>query len=292
MSNVFFRRKTVYNGGVEKIQKKYRVRRAIAMAVLMLSSAMVTFAGLWTLSWVADTNSSNELRDALGEVAQMQEVEDDDNTETSGRAGDTANDYWDFIRQPLISVNFSELLAKNSDTVGWINVKSTNINYPIVQRSDNEYYLKHAFDGSRNGAGWVFADFRNNMKQFDKNTIFYGHSRLDGAMFGSLKNALGRAWYNDKNNHVILLSTPTENTMWQVFSTYQIGPESYYLTTSFINNNEYATFLETLKGRSVHDFEATAGVEDKILTISTCANNAAEDRIVVHARLIKTQKRV
>ena len=103
----------------------------------------------------------------------------------------------------LLEVDFNELLSKNSDTVGWIEVKGTNINYPIVQTTNNEYYLNHAFDKTKNDAGWVFMDYRNDAKNFDQNTIIYAHSRYNQTMFGSLKNILSSSWYNNKNNHII-----------------------------------------------------------------------------------------
>ena len=66
----------------------------------------------------------------------------------------------------------------------------TNINYPVVQTNDNEYYLGRAFDKSKNDAGWVFMDYRNDVNNLSDNTIIYGHGRLDKTVFGSLKNAL------------------------------------------------------------------------------------------------------
>ena len=105
-----------------------------------------------------------------------------------------------------LEVDFNELLKKNPDTVGWIEVKGTNINYPIVQTTDNSYYLTHAFDKTKNEAGWVFMDYRNDAVNFNQNTILYAHSRLTGSMFGSLKNILESSWYTNKNNHIIRLS--------------------------------------------------------------------------------------
>ena len=79
----------------------------------------------------------------------------------------------------LVNVNFDELKKKNSDTVGWIKVDNTNINYPVVKCSNNDFYLNHGFDEKWNDAGWIFMDYRNNPVNFDKNTVIYGHSRID-----------------------------------------------------------------------------------------------------------------
>ncbi len=190
----------------------------------------------------------------------------------------------------LLEVDFNDLLAKNSDTVGWIQVQGTNINYPIVQTTNNDYYLNHAFDKTENKAGWVYMDYRNNAVEFNQNTIIYAHSRYNGTMFGSLKNILNSSWYTNKENHIIRLSTPTENTMWQVFSVYTIPKESYYITPSFPTDESYQEFLNTIKGRSEVDFSGTVSIGDKVLTLSTCKDNFG-NRIVMHAKLIKKETR-
>ena len=155
---------------------------------------------------------------------------------------------------------------------------------------DNKYYLNHAFDGSSNSAGWIYADYRNNMVDFDKNTIIYGHGRIDTTMFGSLKNILSSNWYDNKDNHIIKLSTEYENTLWQVFSVYTIEAESYYITTEFYSDEQYQTFLDTLKARSAVEFSADVNINDKILTLSTCKDNFGT-RVVMHAKLIKKETR-
>ena len=97
-------------------------------------------------------------------------------------------------------------------------------------------------------------DYRNDSSDFDQNTVIYAHSKYDGTMFGSLKTILTSDWYKNKNNHIIRISTPYENTIWQVFSVYTIYKENYYITTSFLNDEVYTTFLKTIKDRSEKDF--------------------------------------
>ena len=234
-----------------------------------------------------------EIDNIQGDVVKDTEVDekkDNKNTENINPPEDKSDDYWDYIKMNLLEVNFNKLLAKNSDTVGWIQVKGTNINYPMVQTTNNNYYLHHAFDKTENEAGWVYMDYRNNAVNFDQNTIIYAHSRFNGTMFGSLKNILNSSWYTNKENHIIRLSTPTENTMWQVFSVYTIPKESYYITPNFSTEQAYAQFLNTIKGRSEVTFSGTVNTKDKVLTLSTCKDNNG-NRIVMHARLIKKETR-
>ena len=81
----------------------------------------------------------------------------------------------------------------------------------IYSIDDNDYYLSHAFNKSNNIAGWIFADYRDDFKTFNNNTIIYGHNTLSNSMFGQLPNTLKPSWQNNKNYHYIKLSTKTTN---------------------------------------------------------------------------------
>ena len=271
-------------------KKKLRFRKWVIVVFLLFFLSIFIFSAYKLYSWHNDNKEIETIADDVVKETKVKEKEDTENTENVNPPDNRDNDYWNYIKMSLLEVDFNELLAKNSDTVGWIQVKGTNINYPIVQTTDNSYYLNHAFDKTSNDAGWVFMDYRNDAVNFNQNTILYAHSRLTGSMFGSLKNILNSSWYTNKNNHIIRLSTPTENTMWQVFSVYTIPKESYYITPNFNSNEAYQEFLNTMKSRSEVEFSAEVNTNDKILTLSTCKDNFG-NRVVMHAKLIKKELR-
>lgn len=182
-------------------------------------------------------------------------------------------------------VDFDELKAINPSCFAWIIVNGTNISYPIVQYTNNEYYLSHSFDNSYNSSGWIYADYRNTCDGYDKNLILYGHNRADKSMFSSLKNILDNSWYNNSENLTIDFYTPSGLEQYSVFSVYSIKVETYYLTTSFLSDKVYGSFLNELKNRSIHNFNVNLTSSDKILTLSTCSNNSAY-RIVLHAKKV------
>lgn len=188
-----------------------------------------------------------------------------------------------------MEVDFTNLIKENSEVVAWISVEGTNINYPIVQHTNNEYYLNHTFNHSKNKAGWVFLDYRNDAKELGKNTIIYAHARKDGTMFGTLKNVLESEWQQNIKNHIIKLSTLNENSLWQVCSVYQIPTTTDYIQTDFLDDNEYLKFLRVIKERSIYDFQKELKQDDKILTLSSCISK--DIRVVLHAKLIKSEKR-
>ena len=282
--------KYLNNSNLKQINhKKHKVRRLKkwVLYTFLLSFLVLCIFNIYILlNWNKDNDKTSKILKKIDDnIVKI----DNQNTVNVNEDKDKESDYWYYIKFPLINVNFKELLKKNSDTVGWINLNNTNINYPFVQSKDNEYYLSHSYDKSKNKAGWVFLDFRNNKNLLDKNNIIYAHSRLDKTMFGSLSKVLKKDWYTNKDNHIIRISTPTIDTMWQIFSVYTIPEENYYITTSFKDNNDYQRFLDTIKKRSKFNFNTNLNTNDKIITLSTCYSNTK--RTVVHAKLIKMKTR-
>ena len=279
---------TINNDKNNKKRKRKKKKNTTWIFVILCSIfiSIIVFCLIKIFICGKDNKDTSKVINDITNAVNVTLRDDDDNTELVNDTNEEeTSDYWYYIKFPLIDVDITELKEKNSDTVGWINVNNTNINYPFVQTKDNSYYLNHSFDKKYNEAGWVFLDYRNNNDLNNKNTILYAHSRLDKTMFGSLSKVLKSSWYNNKDNHIIRLSTDTENTLWQIFSVYKIPEESYYITTNFNNNEEYNKFLNTIKQRSIHNFNTNLDTNDKILTLSTCYSDT--ERTVVHAKLIK-----
>ena len=183
-------------------------------------------------------------------------------------------------------VNFGELKSQNPDTVAWIKVNGTNIEYPVVKATNNEFYLNHNFEGKYNVGGWVFADYKNKFDGTDRNIVIYGHNMRNGSMFGTLKNTLKQNWQSEESNFLITFITEDEISTYKVFSTYRIENEEYYITTNFSGTSDYMQFLSTIKQRSNKYYNETLNEQDQILTLSSCDNNN-KYRIVLHAKKIK-----
>lgn len=269
--------------------KKGKLINIILIILILLFSSLLFYSGYNIYLWYQDNEQIDEQIEQIEEEVEVKEVKDTEKTEVINPVVDKSDPYWDYIKMNLIDVDFEKLKTINQDTVGWIQVLGTNVNYPFVQTTDNDYYLKHQFNKKYNTAGWVFMDYRNNKRDFDKNTIIYAHGRLNKTMFGSLRNVVKEEWYNNSNNYIVKMSTETENTLWQVFSTYQIKTTSDYLQIEFANDTEYLSFLNMLKERSIHDYNVELLATDKIITLSTCHNDT--DKIVLHAKLIKRLKK-
>lgn len=273
--------KVIYNK-----KKKRKIKKWVWSTLAFIFLVIIIVCIIILMLWNKDNSDTSKIIEEIDKNIIVIEKEDDDNTQMVGEEKEEKeSDYWYYIKFPLISVDINKLKEVNADTVGWINVNNTNINYPYVQYSDNNYYLNHSFDKTYNEAGWVFIDYRNSSNLNNKNTIIYAHSRLDKTMFGSLSKVLKKDWYTNKENHIIRIVTENESTLWQIFSVYKIEEESYYITTDFDNNEEYVKFLNTIKSRSIYNFNTNLDADDRILTLSTCYSDTM--RTVVHAKLIK-----
>ena len=275
---------------IKKIKKyKLKKKKKLPLLIFFISLFFIIISSFQIIKWTKDNKSTNKETNKITDNIKVKKTNKDTKLIEQNNEIANSNPYWDFIKMKLIDVDLNELKKQNNETVGWIQVKGTNINYPFVQHSDNSYYLSHDFSKNKNNAGWLFLDYRNNINQMNKNTIIYGHGRLDRTMFGSLKNIFKSDWLNDQNNYVIFISTEKENTMWQVFSTYRIKTTSDYLRINFQNDNDYQNFLDMITKRSEHNFNTPINTNDNILTLSTCYNN--EKKVVLHAKLIKYQKK-
>ncbi|MDD5888896.1 MAG: class B sortase [bacterium] len=271
-----------------KIKKRKRLRPWAFWLFTTFFLIAILISILILYNWGKDNQKTNKLNEEISKLVEITPIQEEG--ELINPPEDKKSDYWYFVEQPFYNIDFSELQRKNDDTVAFIHMENTNINYPIVQTTNNEYYLTHAFDKSYNNAGWVFMDYENLVNFQSDNTVIYGHGRLDKTVFGSLKNTLSSKWQENIENYAIWISTPNENMVYQIFSIYTIDSESYYIKTDFSSNKEKEEWLKTMKSRNTASQTADVDVNDKILTLSTCLNNNG-GRIVVQAKLIKIQKR-
>ena len=282
--------KKMYNQFAPKETTKYKIYKYS----VIVTSIVFAFSFISILGWLYQGMSSKALVKDMVNNLVVEKIESDYedlyNIQMPEAEFSLTSIYWKYLETPLYSVDLNDLYKQNSDTIGWLFVNNTNINYPVVQTDNNSYYLSHSFTKSKNWAGWVFADYRNDFSELNKNTVIYAHGRKDKIMFGSLFNALKPEWYKDTDNQIIQLSTFNYNTMWQIFSIYTIDAETYYITTDFSSNYSYAKFLDEMKNRSIYDFNIPLDENDKVLTLSTCYNDKGV-RLVLQAKLVKIQKR-
>lgn len=268
----------------EIAKRKVKKEKMIWTMVIVLSSVILIILLVVLVNWGLENKKTDDILSDVYDAAEVKEITTTTKKEENTSVTTTTSLYDKYESMNILEVNFDNLKSINPDTVGWIKVPGTKINYPFVHTKDNEYYLKHTFDKTSNKKGWVFLDFRNDIENLSKNTILYAHGLVNNQMFGSMRSVIKPSWYNNKNNHIITVATPSGTRHFKVFSSYTILPESYYITTNFKTDDEFKIFLDTIKQRSVYNYGVDININDKILTLSSCYDN--EKRMVLHAKLI------
>ena len=254
-------------GKHEKVQdKKFRIY--IVFILHIISWLILIYSLVKIFKWNIDNKQNEDIMQEISNSIVIVDTQEEEETQ-----------------EEQYEIDFATLKQTNNNTVAFLKVNGTEISHPIVQAKDNEFYLKHSFDKSYNAAGWIFADYKNKFDGTDKNIVIYGHNRKNGTMFSSLKNILKQEWNSNQENLKIQLITEDEKSIYEVFSVYQIEKEEYYIQTEFKSEEDFSKFIKTLKSRSIKSFECDVTAEDKVLTLSTCANDN-NYRVVLHAKKV------
>lgn len=282
----------------EKKQKELKMENKIIPIIIITLSITTYLLSIFILTrWYVQNERTKKFSESLKESTEIIKQEEiTENTPNQYEAitkNETttitnANQYSTDLT--FLNVNLNPYINQNSETVAWIQVNGTNINYPVVQHKDNDYYLNHDFYNRKTNIGWVFGDYRDNFEDFNNNTIIYAHNLINRTMFGQIPYLLKENWQSNPNNHYIKLSTRSTNSIWQIFSIYKTKPTTDYLQVRFNDIETYSTFIETLKNKSTYNFNTNVTAEDKIITLSTCDDTGTK-RIAVHAKLIKIENK-
>jgi sortase B len=248
----------------------------IIINTLKICGLIITMLVISAISYVGISNYVS-----LNEVTKIQE----NIKETINNQETTENEEQVVENHVIKNTYISSLFSINTDVVGWLKVNNTNIDYPVVQTTDNEYYLKHNLYQESDKNGWIFMDYRNSLYNLDANTIIYGHNMYySGVMFGTLTKVYKKDWYSNPENLIITFDTIYESMNYEIFSIYKVPKTTDYLKTYFADDEEFSSYVEMIKSRSIKDFEINVNPGDKILTLSTCTGE--NQRLVVHAKLI------
>lgn len=244
------------NNKTRKNVKRNKKRFNINTMFIIIFSIILIFSIVQIVMWYINTkNEEKEYQKLFEQVV---------NTDTINNIESES------VQTEKVSIDFEQLLNINKDVVGWIIIDGTNINYPILKSSDNDYYLKRDINKNISKSGSIFLDYRS--KGFsNQNTVVYGHNMKNGTMFSQLK----RIYNNELGTEIkIKIYTPEEEKVYKVFSTYTIKPGDFEMDSK----------IDELQKMSKIDFGVTVEENDKILTLFTCTDSMLE-RIIVHAVL-------
>ncbi len=179
------------------------------------------------------------------------------------------------------------VIAANEDTVGWIKVEDTVIDYVVVQGEDNDEYLHKGFYGEYNSAGTIFLDYRNEIGGARQNLIVYGHRMKDDSMFGELGEYLDYGFYQQHPTFTFITAEGEYDC--EIFAVYRCTTEVDYCQPTFSSDEAMLEYVEDCKKLSEHKMAVEVTAADTIITLSTCDYALDPDfgRLVVQAKLIE-----
>ncbi len=172
------------------------------------------------------------------------------------------------------------LLAINPEGQGYLYIPSIDLRLPIVQGTDNEYYLNHTFNKVYNGAGALFIDSRIENGISGSNVIIYGHNMKNGSMFAGLTNYKNESFYNQSGNDVFYIYTGDKVREYRIFSAFENDPQGYVYTCNFKTPQQLQEYAGTVKSYSLYDTKVDVSQASQVVTFSTCTSDG-ERRIVV-----------
>jgi len=228
---------------------------------------------------------NNEIKDELNNKNDNI-INDEENSTDNDNTPNNNGEIIESEKKEVLNKELESLKQINEDTVGWLKVNNTNVDYPVVQHTDNDYYLKKNFKKQNDNSGWIFMDYRADSMNLSNNTIIFGHNMYySGVMFGTLYKTKHSNWYTNPENQIIEFNTLYDNMKWQIFSIYTISVTNDYLIANFSTEEKFQNFINMITERSIYAFNTPVASTDKILTLSTCSNNGTK-RLVIHAVLL------
>ena len=183
----------------------------------------------------------------------------------------------------LLELDIGALQAVNEEVLGWLEIPGTAVSYPLVQGTDNQYYLEHTWNKESSAAGAIFLETQCNGDLSGFNTVVYGHRMRDGSMFGSLKYYKEQSY---REEHPFIYMTDGQVCRrYEVFAAYEVSVTGTAYQLGFPGEEDRQAFLDDCTTRSVIETGVRPTVHDQILTLSTCTGKGHATRWVVQARL-------
>lgn len=183
----------------------------------------------------------------------------------------------------LEELNLEALREVNPEVVGWILIPDTEVNYPLMQGADNDYYLNRTWDHQKNSVGSIYLEHLNSPEFTDFNTIVYGHNMKDGSMFAGLRNYQKQEYW--EAHPYVYIRSDFGVYRYEIFSSYLADVDSNTYAMHYTRENSRNTFLSNVLEASAIETGIEPEHTDRVLTLSTCSGKGHTTRWVVHARL-------
>ena len=193
-------------------------------------------------------------------------------------------------------IKIRKLQKENPDIIGWLEIENTNINYPVLQGTDNEYYMTHNYKKEKSKNGSIFLTKDYDWKVPSSNLLMYGHNLKNGTMFQELLKYENKKFYQE--HPVIRFTTEKEDAEYEIISAFKSrvyyksekNVFRYYYFVNAPTEKEYNQFVENAKKASLYPIDTTATYPEQLITLSTCSYHVEDGRFAVVGKKSSTVK--
>lgn len=186
-----------------------------------------------------------------------------------------------------ISVDWEKLNGINKDITGWLYLRGSVINYPVVQSIDNDYYLNHDYRGNKSTSGSIFEDYR--VDENSNNRVIYGHNLKNGTGFGELINYYKNTKQADKHK-IIKYYSKGETHTYALVGAFYADSNKFEFNRTDLSEEYFDKYIDRVNKEFIYSTGITANNTDKLLTLCTCAYNFKGERFVVIFRELREQE--
>ncbi len=276
----------------QALVKREKRRKLIILMGILLAVICFGYFGIYSYYDYRTSNRNDEFRQAKEEALNkmkkdlfVPEKDEDEPFQPTiiNRDGEAET------REVL--EEYKNLLNKNKKLIGWLKIDDTNIDYPVMQTSDNDYYQDHNLNQEYDKNGSIFMDMSCDVLKPSTNYILYGHHMKNGQMFGHL-DKYEDSKYGEEHPY-IQFDTIYEKGLYQVMYVFRSRvyneDEIIFKYYQFIDANsemEFDSYMQEMSDMSLYDTGVTASYGDHLLTLSTCDYQEKNGRFVVVAKKV------
>lgn len=271
----------------EELKRQEKRRRIVIALCGLLGAACLIYVGFYGFEDYRTRKNYEELAGLKQDKNPITGVQTDDLDAQKPVINYTQED----TELPEVLEEYKLLYNKNKKLIGWLKIDDTNIDYPVMQTNNNEYYLDHNINQEKDRNGALFLDKNCNVVKRSTNLIIYGHHMKSGRMFGNLDDYESEKYY--KKHPIIQFDTIYEKGTYEIMYVFRskVYKEDevvfkYYQFIECYSEKEFESNMQEMAKISLYDTGVKAEYGDKLLTLSTCDSTVEDGRFVVVAKKI------
>ena len=280
-------------------EKTKAKRKRISIIIYLLLTALIILSLIYIINFFSLKQEAKEQSKLLNAIDTYEKevakntLEDEERVIEENEETVIGKDTEEQKKETERMLQVKQLQGQNTDIVGWLEIENTNINYPVLQGADNNYYMTHNYKNEKSKNGSIFLEANYNWNIPSNNLLIYGHNLGNGMMFQELLKYEKKSFYQE--HPVIRFTTAEEDTEYEIISVfksrvYYKSEKNVFRYYYFINNEseeEYNEFVKNAKNASLYPIDATASYGDQLITLSTCSYYVEDGRFAVVGRKIE-----